>query len=566
MAFSDYFNYLSVFSTATVLFALLVLIPLGLFLCKYNIKFVVISVLGLILTTVYLSQFMILAVNYLKNNSHNTAGLILSYVFPVCFFLPAMFGIIRFGLQRRVNRTQKHESSPLPFALPEKTGFKERQRKALHWFTTREGIVICAIEAAVLAVHLVFISQPAESAILDEGYYIRDALNLLHGLPLNLPQHPPLGKWLIASGIFIFGDNPVGWRIFSVIFSAAGIFIFYLLCKKLTAKWPRGGTFVPLLATFLLATENLTFLMGHVMMLDVFYVTFMLLGFLLYLRGNYLACGIVMGLSLLCKITAVLPVAVIILHWTITRRREIAGEMRNTWNALQGRGITAPLTSNALEMFKMLAAAAAVWFILIIPLEYASMHHNLSNTLWYNPLFRAIYMVWHPLTETHAGIAGGTVTGGTIQVLTTPWQWLFSTNMFNVDFASGANAPRYLGVIGWAIWPLIIPSGIYLLYQSVKNRFQRQDIAFFLLCWLLGVFGLLAVMQLLTDRLTYEYYFYPAVPAVCLAVACGIRQLWESARRRPQTRGIFTAVLALYLLAAVVTFIIMSPLGTNLLK
>jgi len=60
-------------------------------------------------------------------------------------------------------------------------------------------------------------------------------------------------------------------------------------------------TFVPVFATFLFAFENLSFSQSGIAMLDVFYVTLMLAGFLFYLRGNYIQCGILMGLSMLCK-------------------------------------------------------------------------------------------------------------------------------------------------------------------------------------------------------------------------------------------------------------------------
>ena len=563
MPFGDYFNYLSTFATVTVLVALIILIPVGLFLCKYNLKFIAISVLGSVLTTVYFSQSMILLENYLQTNNHNTASVILGYAIPVVFFLAATFGIIRWGLQIWLSRTQNKAPSSLPVPLPGKITFTERRRKFLHWFTTRDGIGVCLIQAAVLAVHLIYIGQPASPAILDEGYYVPEAIRFLHGLHLNYPEHPPLGKWLIASGIFIFGDNPVGWRALSILFGVISIFLVYFIGKKLTAKWSHGGTFVPLLATFLMATENLTFLMGHVATLDVFYVTLMLLGFLLYLRGNYVWCGIAMGLSLLCKETAMLGIVVIILHWTITRRDELAAEIRNTWKALQGREMTGPLSSNILSMFKMLVMVAAVWLILIVPLEYSSMHLYPATTQWFNPLFRAIYMVWHPILQTfkvHEILGGGLLTPRA------PWQWLLWPGAINVDNAPGANVTRYLVSIGWAVWPLIIPSIIYLIWESVKERAKGQNKAFFLLCWLVGIYGLLVVLQLITDRLTYEYYFYPAIPAVCLTIAWGIWRLWGVARKRFQTRVVFIAGLALYLLGTVVTFIIMSPLGTNLVK
>ena len=504
--------------------------------------------------------------DFLKNTGHSTVGSILEYALPLVFFIGAALVTIRCGLQIRLIRAKNKQISTLSSPLAGKVTFKEKRRKFLHWFTTRDGIGVCLIQAAVLAVHLIYISQPTSPQILDEGYYVPEALNFLHGLSMNYPQHPPLGKWLIASGIFVFGNNPAGMRACSILFGVISIFLVYFIGKKLTAKWSPAGNFIPLLATFLLATENLTFLMGHVATLDVFYVTFMLLGFLLYLRGNYGWCGIALGLSLLCKMTAILGVAAIILHWAVIHRSEIATEARHTWKALQGREITGPLPGNILSMFKLLVMMAAVWLILIVPLEYPAMHMYPATTYWFNPLFRAIYMVWRSLQDTLAGLASGSISGGAMRELGTPLQWLISTTTFNVDFAAGANAPRYLVAIGWTIWPLIIPAIVYLIYESVKERAKGQSMALFLLSWLVGVYGLLVIIQLATGRLMYEYYFYPAIPAVCLAIAWGIWRLWGVAQRRSQTRVIFMVGLSLYLLATVATFVIMSPLDTNLVK
>jgi len=565
MIFSDYFNYMSVFSTVLFLVALLLLIPLGLFLCRYKLKFILISIVGLILTTVYLSQMLMLVVNYLKTTNHNTTGLFFEYVIPVGFFLVAALGIIRSGLQIWVNRTQQKPLPSLSPSLQVKARLQQWRRGFVHWITSREGIGVCAIGALVLTVHLIFIGQPASPAILDEGYYVPEALRFLHGQKMSLPQHPPLGKWLIASGIFIFGNDSVGWRIMAILFSLIGIFIFYLIIKKLTAKWPQASPFVPLLGVFLMATENLSFVMGHVAMLDVFYVTFMLLGFLLYLRGNYSSCGIAMGLSLLCKVTALLGIVAILLHWIITHHGEIAAELRNIWHAVNERVMRSPLSSNIFNMFKILVIAVAVWLILIVPLEYGSMHQFTANTLWYNPLFRAVYMVWYAVTISSANLSAGLLGGGKL-IFRTPWQWLISPSAINVDIASGSGVPRYLGSIGWNIWILIIPSFIYLIYASVKICNKGHDLALFLLCWLVGVYGLLAIIQAITGRVTYDYYFYPAVPVVCLTIAWGFWRLWELARKTAKTRVIFITGLALYLLFTMITFVIMSPMGTNLVK
>lgn len=566
MYLSDYFNYMSTFSSVLFLIALFVFIPLGLFLCRYKIKFIIISIVGLIQTTVYLSQISMLAVNYLKNSNHNTAGIVLEYGIPVGFFLVAALGIIRSGLQIWANHWQY---KPLPSIIVHASVKKQLQQwlaKFSQWIKSPEAIGVGVIEALVLAVHLIYIGQPNYPAIMDEGYYIPEALRFLHHQSMFFPEHPPLGKWLIAFGIFTFGDNPVGWRIISIIFSLAGIFICYLICKKLLEKWPQASPFVPLLGIFLLATENLTFVMGHSATLDVFYGTFMLLGFLFYLRGNYLSCGIAMGLSMLCKVTSILGIAAIALHWVLTNRSGISQEFHNIWDTVNERVREAPLPNNILNMFKMLVVAVSVWLILIVPLEYGSAHQFSKNTLWYNPLFRAIYMVWHPLTQTVAMFDAGLLIGGKATNIRSPCQWLFTPSALNVNLISGSVVTRYLGSIGWNIWVLIIPSIIYLIYASAKIRDKGHDTALFLLCWLVGVYGVLVVIQPFTGRIMFDYYFYPAVPAICLTIAWSFWRLWDIARNRVGTKIIFLTVFTLYLLASVAVFVIMSPLGTHIIK
>lgn len=55
----------------------------------------------------------------------------------------------------------------------------------------------------------------------DENIYINTARAILSThKPYPTPDHPPFGKELLALGIRIFGDNPVGWRFFAVLSGA----------------------------------------------------------------------------------------------------------------------------------------------------------------------------------------------------------------------------------------------------------------------------------------------------------------------------------------------------------
>ena len=210
MPLSDYFNYTSTFSTVLFLVALFILIPLGLFLCRYKLKFILISILGLIQTTVYLSQMLMLVVNYLKTTNHNITGLFFEYAIPVGFFLVAALGIVRCGLQISVNRTQPNPLKSLSHYLPLKTRLQQWRQGFSHWITSPEGIGVCAIEALVLTVHLIFISQPTSAVILDEGVLCPGGSPVPARSAYDLPAASSVGQMVDCLRYLRFRQRP-GW-------------------------------------------------------------------------------------------------------------------------------------------------------------------------------------------------------------------------------------------------------------------------------------------------------------------------------------------------------------------
>jgi predicted membrane-bound dolichyl-phosphate-mannose-protein mannosyltransferase len=445
-------------------------------------------------------------------------------------------------------------------------------RSLLKWFTHRENLAVCAIAAILLILHLMVITRPS-SMMFDEQYYVPAAHNYLHGGGLLNPEHPPLGKWFIAAGIAVFGDNAAGWRIPSVLFGIASIFLFYLICAQLVRNeattpdsqkrsWFTMTTFVPVFATFLFAFENLSFAQAGIAMLDVFYLTFMLAGFLFYLRGKYIWCGVAMGLSMLCKIPAVWGILAVLLHWAISRRHEIFTEIRH-FQATLKQGFSGH--SAIWDMAKLLIAAVLIWIVLLPLLEYPAAHQ------FANPFSRFIYMVGYHLDYT--------TSAQNSPLVTMPWTWLtapthiiywpdsahvvFSNGQFMLAIDS-AN-PLWWASIGWSIWILIIPSILYLVYQIVRERAAEYGIARFGLIWFFAVYLLLIPIELITDREMFTFYFYPAIPVICLAIAWGAWRFRLTMQKDRQHAAVFRWAFAFYIAVTVVIFFLMSPFGGYLL-
>jgi len=148
--------------------------------------------------------------------------------------------------------------------------------------------------------------------VFDEVYYVDGARDFLkYGVEVDgsNPEfivHPPVGKWLIASGIKLFGDNEFGWRFASVVFGTLLILLFARLVHVLF--------YSPLLTALgaaLMASDGLLLVHSRTALLDLFLTFFTLLGVLLWHRNRHIWAGVAFGLAIGCKWSAIYFVAII---------------------------------------------------------------------------------------------------------------------------------------------------------------------------------------------------------------------------------------------------------------
>jgi dolichyl-phosphate-mannose--protein O-mannosyl transferase len=138
--------------------------------------------------------------------------------------------------------------------------------------------------------------------VFDETYYAKDALTLsLEGHEKSWPEgadfafqsgdvsgylgdaafvvHPPLGKWLIASGMWLTGpDQSTGWRLSTAILGIATVALLMLVAFKLF-----GSVALSILAGFFLAVDGLAITLSRTALLDASLTFFLVLGFWLFL-------------------------------------------------------------------------------------------------------------------------------------------------------------------------------------------------------------------------------------------------------------------------------------------
>jgi len=375
-----------------------------------------------------------------------------------------------------------------------------------------EYFFLCVIVIATLIMHFCIVTRPTD-LILDEQHYIKDARNIVENHESLRGEHPPLAKLIIVAGIKTFGDNPWGWRVFPILFGTVSIVLFYFLCRRLNMS-PTASN----IAAFLLAFENLTFLQASVAMLDVFCLTFMLAAFLLYVNRRYINSGIAVGLSALAKLNGALALPVIFIHWIFSRQG-------------RSRGIIFTILFSILSFVE-----------LMILFEYIIAQRVTSSL---DPFLRIKDML----------SLSGSLTFATVThpYASHPWDWLISYKPMAYWYM-----PHYTAAISFTIWALIIPTFAYLVYKAVK----RDEAGLFGLAWFAGTYLIWIPVTLITDRVNYIYYFYPAVGAICIGVALGLSRLIDIFRNRPSGKLKWTAlsVVIFILFMHLVSFLILSPL------
>ena len=148
-----------------------------------------------------------------------------------------------------------------------------------------DSAALIVVTAGASLLRLTGLDRPA-GLVFDEIFYARDACWYVFSsesvcgiTDLASRSHPPLGKWLIGSGIALFGyaeDQPFSWRITAAIAGIITVALLFILAWRLLRTVAPGpsATVGAFAAAGLLATDFLHLVQSRIGMLDVFIVMF----------------------------------------------------------------------------------------------------------------------------------------------------------------------------------------------------------------------------------------------------------------------------------------------------
>jgi len=352
----------------------------------------------------------------------------------------------------------------------------------------------------------------------DEIYFPVMADKYLRGVEF-FDLHPPLGKFIIAWSIAIFGNTPFAWRLMPAIFGIAlialvGALGWYLFEERVAA---------PLLV-LLFAGETIFIVHSRTGVMDIFLVFFVMATFLsaLWARGygHALVTAMLLGLAVAVK-WAAFPVAI------------PAGYV------LWRKGLLKPFV-------------ASLWVSVVIYLALVYMERLIIITS--NP-FQAWEEVWSWHLE-----AADKVDAAIPHLWGSPWwSWPVMLRPIRYEYLVDADARlRVVLAIGnplvWWSSTLAVLAGLAaLVRRAITKTFSPDDplvpivlgYVVMLLPWVPGT------------RVPYIYNYLPIYAFALLALAYWLVRIWRGPRLGPWL------VVAFCALALAVTLLYL-PLATTL--
>ena len=472
-----------------------------------------------------------------------------------------------------------------------------------------------------------------EEFLFDETYYAKDAWSLLrHGYTTGYVEaadekilsgqlsgiftdgpsmvvHPEAGKWLIALGEALFGMDPFGWRIASVVVGTLMVMVMVRLVRRLT-----GSTLLGCTAGLLLCFDGLHFVMSRLALLDVFLAFFLLAAVSclvadrdwgrlqmarrvppdhrmaasdwgpvrgLRFRPWRLAAGVLLGLAMATKWNALVPIAafgLLVWAWDAGARRSLG--VRRPW--LRSAVV------DAVPAFFYLVVVALVVYVLTWTgwlLHAAEYERTLSDTQ-YGPywgsylerdatgfvpeLLQSLRSLWNYHQDVYTFHTRG-LNDATHVYQSNPAGWLLLNRPVGVDAdldiapgTDGCDAPQdstCLRQVLLLCTPVLWWGGVLALVYAVFAWVARRDWRFAIP--VVGVAATWLPWLRYDDRPIFSYYAVATVPFTVVAVTLLLGHLVGGERASYRRRFWGTLAAGTFVVLVLVNFAWFWPIYTD---
>ena len=374
----------------------------------------------------------------------------------------------------------------------------------------------------------IFNLSTPKGLVFDEIYYVDGARNYLkYGVEVTkgAPEfvvHPPVGKWLIAAGIKLFGNHEFGWRIAVAV---AGTLTVYLTARISQRIFHENNWAT--LAALLMALDGLNLVMSRTALLDIFLTLFVLLAVNAWLKGKYLHFSIYLGLAMGSKWSAIYFVALFLILELVINRNLI-------------RVIKVGVTSGAIYILTWFG-----WFSSTLGWDRDAKSNPFASLIYYHKEMLGFHT---GLTEKHSYQAN-------------PWSWIVMGRPTSFFYESpkgcGAkNCAQEVLAIGTPIlWWLGAIALVLLIGVNLHNLAMRElDISS--LIPFLGILAGYLPWFFFQKRTVFTFYAVVFAPFLILAIVLLAKLAYEYDER-------LKYVIAIAVFAIAINFLYFYPVFTG---
>jgi dolichyl-phosphate-mannose-protein mannosyltransferase len=348
-------------------------------------------------------------------------------------------------------------------------------------------VALCVVAIGVGVFFRIYNLTFPGKQVFDEVYFPVMAQKYLHGESF-FDVHPPLGKFIIALGIFLFGDTQLGWRIIPClvgigIIALMGYLTWLLFKDKVTAL--IAATFIAIDGMFIVYSR--TGLMDGALFFAIFLC--MVSAARLTKTSTTVWCGILLGLAIAIK----WPAAAVFLPmlWYAYR----AGRTKELWASLPLAVLVYFLVVYIGQV--IMHTPGALHEALLWNLQAFNYHLHLADT---HP-WASVWWSW-PLLLRPVLFLYDTLPDGSVQVITTlgnPLLW-------------------------WSASAAVLGSTLYLLVELFRNKQEPWQHPLFPL--ILGYYAAWLPWAFV-HRVIFLYHYMPAYGFALLILAYWLGVWWK---------------------------------------
>lgn len=400
-----------------------------------------------------------------------------------------------------------------------------------------------------------------QGKVFDEVYYVGGAQQLLaNGVEYNLQKqsadfvvHPPLGKWIIALGIKLFGDSEFGWRVAVATLGTLSILLIARVARRLFRSDLLG-----VVAAVLLAVDGLHFAHSRTSLLDLILMFFVLLAFSLLLmdrdqRRERLTAGLEVGFTpyrWLCAISLGLALGV---KWSGLYFLAVFAVMALLWDFSARRKYDKP------HSIRELLGLPIIWGVLPVLTYLATWVGWFRSPLGWdrNWSSSALRSLWHY----HAEILHFHTTLRTAHPYqSNPWSWLVMgrpTAFYYQSYPQGKNgcvvttcSEAVMAIGNPVIWWGGTIAMVIALWAWIAKRDWRAGAI------LSGVVAGYLPWFFFQERTVYNFYAVVFLPWIILAITYSMG-LFLGKQMRPKR----VLTVGAYVLLAMIVFFYMLPIN-----